>query len=114
MGSLDLNIAVTGAITSVTSVTKVSSVIMQIVFLCFILSLMVAVHSCKAVSKEEDVSVEELQDLLGLKKKVEIKEQVRQRVEEEVRNEVQSLGRNQKDLTSDTSSNSPPTCLYEC
>merc|ERR1712126_8959 len=108
MGSLGLNIAVTGAITSVTSVTKVASVIMQIVFRGFILSLMVAVHSCKAASKEEDVSVEDLQDLLGLKKKAEIKEQVRQRVEEEVRNEVQSLGRNQKDLTFDTSSNSPP------
>merc|ERR1712115_33928 len=68
---------------------------------------MVAVHSCKPASKEDNVSVEELQDLLGLKKKAQIKEQVRQRVEEEVRKEVQGLGRNQKDLTSDTSSNSP-------
>jgi len=107
MGSLGWNIAVTGAVSPVSP--GVTSVIMQIVFLSFILSLMVAVHSCKAASKEDDIPVEKLQDLLGLKKKAEIKEQVRQRVEEEVRKEVQGLGRNQKDLTSDTSSNSPST-----
>merc|ERR1712179_40755 len=52
------------------------------------------------IPEESEVTVGELKGLLGLRKREDVQEEVRQRVEKEVRKQVEELGRSQRDFTS--------------